>query len=87
MEARKTEKSFNPDAEQIIQNFGSEVFSFIRLSVDKEEKILIINNISDKEITLKIPYEIKRTVIAENSLTDENHVRLAPYGFIWLEIK
>lgn len=87
IKARKTEKSFNPDAEQIIQNFGSEVFSFIRISVDKEEKILIINNISDKEITLKIPYEIKRTVIAENSLTDENHVRLAPYGFIWLEIK
>lgn len=87
IKARKTEKAFNPDAEQIIQNFGSEVFSFIRISVDKEEKILIINNISDKEITLKIPYEIKRTVIAENSLTDENHVRLAPYGFIWLEIK
>ena len=87
IKARKTEKSFNPDAEQIIQNFGSEVFSFIRISVDKEEKILIINNISDKEITLKIPYEINRTVIAENSLTDENHVRLAPYGFIWLEIK
>ena len=87
IKARKTEKSFNPDAEQIIQNFGSEVFSFIRISVDKEEKILIINNISDKEVTLKIPYEIKRTVITENSLTDENHVRLAPYGFIWLEIK
>ena len=87
IKARKTEKSFNPDAEQIIQNFGSEVFSFIRISVDKEEKILIINNISDKEITLKIPYEINRTVIAENSLTDENHVRLAPYGFTWLEIK
>ena len=87
IKARKTEKSFNPDAEQIIQNFGSEVFSFIRISVDKEEKILIINNISDKEITLKIPYEIKRTVIAENSLTDENHIRLASYGFTWLEIK
>ena len=87
IKARKTEKSFNPDAEQIIQNFGSEVFSFIRISVDKEEKILIINNISDKEVTLKIPYEINRTVITENSLTDENHVRLAPYGFIWLEIK
>ena len=87
IKARKAEKAFDPDAEQIIQNFGSEVFSFIRISVDKEEKILIINNISDKEITLKIPYEIKRTVIAENSLTDENHVRLAPYGFIWLEIK
>ena len=87
IKARKTEKSFNPDAEQIIQNFSSEVFSFIRISVDKEEKILIINNISDKEITLKIPYEIKRTVIAENSLTDENHIRLASYGFTWLEIK
>ena len=87
IKARKTEKSFDPDAEQIIQNFGSEVFSFIRISVDKEEKILIINNISDKEITLKIPYEIKRTVIAENSLTDENHIRLASYGFTWLEIK
>ena len=87
IKARKTEKAFNPDAEQIIQNFGSEVFSFIRISVDKEEKILIINNISDKEITLKIPYEIKRTVIAENSLTDENHIRLASYGFTWLEIK
>ena len=87
IKARKTEKSFNPDAEQIIQNFGSEVFSFIRISVDKEEKILIINNISDKEVTLKIPYEINRTVIAENSLTDENHIRLASYGFTWLEIK
>ena len=87
IKARKAEKAFNPDAEQIIQNFGSEVFSFIRISVDKEEKILIINNISDKEITLKIPYEIKRTVIAENSLTDENHIRLASYGFTWLEIK
>ena len=87
IKARKAEKAFNPDAEQIIQNFSSEVFSFIRISVDKEEKILIINNISDKEVTLKIPYEINRTVITENSLTDENHVRLAPYGFIWLEIK
>ena len=87
IKARKAEKAFNPDAEQIIQNFSSEVFSFIRISVDKEEKILIINNISDKEITLKIPYEIKRTVIAENSLTDENHIRLASYGFTWLEIK
>ena len=87
IKARKAEKAFDPDAEQIIQNFGSEVFSFIRISVDREEKILIINNISDKEITLKIPYEIKRTVIAENSLTDENHIRLASYGFTWLEIK
>ena len=87
IKARKAEKAFNPDAEQIIQNYGSEVFSFVRISVDKEEKILVINNISDKEVTLKIPYEIKRTVTAENSLTDKNHVRLAPYGFIWLEIK
>ena len=87
IKARKGEKAFDPDAEQEIQNYGNEVFSFIRTSKDKEEKILIINNISDKEVSLEIPYEIKRTVISEKSLTDKNRVKLEPYGFTWLEIK
>ena len=87
IKARKGEKAFDPDAEQEIQNYGNEVFSFVRTSKDKEEKILIINNISDKEVSLEIPYEIKRTVISEKSLTDKNRVKLEPYGFTWLEIK
>ena len=87
IKSRKAEKAFNPDAEQKVENYGSEVFSFIRTSVDKTEKILVINNISDKEVSLEIPYEVKRTVAAENSTTEGNHVKLDPYGFTWLEIK
>ena len=45
IKSRKAEKAFNPDAEQKVENYGSEVFSFIRTSVDKTEKILVINNI------------------------------------------
>ncbi|MBP9479426.1 MAG: sugar phosphorylase [Sebaldella sp.] len=84
---RKNTASFHPNASQEIIDFGNKVFSFIRTSLDRSQKVLIINNVSDEEIKIKLPYEVKEELILSSSVIEDNTVILKPYEFTWLLIK
>ena len=48
MKARIREKAFHPNAAQQGLHISEEVFTLVRTSVDKKERILAITNIADK---------------------------------------
>jgi sucrose phosphorylase len=90
-------KAFHPNAEQRVLNLSSKVFSVLRTSVDRQEKILALTNISGQEVNLQInPNDIENMgnnwydiLTKRNFDTEEDQldINLDPYEIIWLKEK
>jgi len=92
---RNKEKAFHPAGNQKSLFLDKKVFSIIRTSPNKREKILVLVNISDENIYLKVKQNkigakkeylfniLDRTVyLAENG---EFNIVLCPYQVLWLK--
>ena len=55
---RRKQKAFHPNAARYNLNFGSKIFAFKRVSLDKKQSIICITNLSSKiqNITLNKTY-------------------------------
>jgi len=94
---RIKEKAFHPHADQKILNISDKLFALIRSSVDKDEHILCITNVANKEETIDITPEV--TGIKTNSWYDilsgktiftnagTLSLHLQPYDVLWLKVK
>ncbi len=92
---RNKEKAFHPAGEQKPIFFNKNIFSLIRISPNKKEKILVLINISEKNIKIKIKpeeIELKKKYllnILDRSiyLVKNNSVKihLHPYEILWLK--
>lgn len=91
---RKQNKAFHPNAEQKVIFDNPNIFSFIRTSIDKEENIIALHNVSDKEE--KFSLNINEHGINNNlfdlisgeyiDVKDGNiEVILKPYQVMWLK--
>jgi len=95
IQIRIREKAFHPNAQQIVYNFSTRVFSVLRISVDKTEKILVIINITNEFIKLEI--DLKKNNLDSNSwfnilskktyisTGDVLSINLEPYEILWLK--
>jgi sucrose phosphorylase len=94
---RIREKCFHPNAPQSVISLSEKVFSVLRTSVDRQEKILAIINIINKREKLNIDlkdtglhgqdwYDIltKKTFKAEHGRLE---IILEPYDILWLKEK
>jgi sucrose phosphorylase len=92
---RIEEKCFHPDAPQSILNLSENVFSVLRTSVDGQENILVIINITDGRENLSI--DLKKHTISSrlwmcilnkklyNADNDRLELNLEPYEILWLK--
>lgn len=80
LEIRQKHKAFSPLAEQTVLNPHPSVFSIVRNCSD--EKITILNNVSDKEVLLSNIDFSGEDLISEKPV--QSHIRLKPYEFMWI---
>ncbi len=95
---RINEKVFHPNAKQRVLSIDKNIFSLLRTSIDKKERVLVLINVSGKTKNLKIDskrYKIKNgsqfidliskeEILVENKVID---VSLEPYQIRWIKIK
>ncbi|EOD01813.1 alpha-amylase family glycosyl hydrolase [Caldisalinibacter kiritimatiensis] len=95
---RKGQKAFHPNAEQKVVFLNDSVFSFIRTSLDKEERILTLFNVSNTEqqISINLNDCIDNEVSILTDLVSDKEYKanegivnivLKPYEFMWLKNK
>ncbi|WP_427340316.1 alpha-amylase family glycosyl hydrolase [Caloranaerobacter sp. DY30410] len=94
---RKAEKAFHPNAKQKVIFANESVFSFVRTSLDNEEAIIVLNNVSNKEQKVKIElkeYGLEKVNVLRDLISNENvnvvngiiEITLKPYQFMWLKV-
>lgn len=91
LEVRRRQPAFHPNAMQFTLHLGEKIFGFWRQSVDREQSIFCLHNISSEPQTVAL--EVIHLIELEewhNLLTDEvfedtrGNLELAPYQSVWL---
>ena len=90
---RRRQKAFHPEAAQETLILSSGVFAVWRRSLDKEQRILALSNVTSKIQTLKLPPHPVRTgsmiwheIIASTAIGgNTEEIVLQPYQSVWLE--
>lgn len=90
---RRKESSFHPNAEQFVLHINNELFGFWRQSIDREEKVFCIFNMTDQHqfldfTCLNLPYDGSWRDLVSNTLYQDIYARvtLTPYQFLWLKV-
>lgn len=93
---RKREKAFHPNATQKILSLDDSVFSILRTSLDEEEKIIALHNVSSSSLTINInlldegidscntAVELVSSQMIELNFPDLQ-VELEPYQVKWIK--
>ncbi len=93
LKIRRKHPAFHPDAPQETLAINNHVFAFWRISMDHQQRILTVNNLTSKIQTLTLPEHpladgsgvwrdlIERTAIASGT----KKIKLYPYQSVWLE--
>ena len=92
---RNREKAFHPKAEQHVLNLSKKLFILLRTSLDKENNILTITNISDQEQNISIDLDqLKIKTVSWFELLTKKKLKvktgklslfIEPYGIYWLK--
>ncbi len=86
---RRKQKAFHPNALRYNVNFGSKIFAFKRISIDKKQTIICITNLSSKiqKPKLNKTYIQWKNIIGPKIRIEKNIILLRPYETIWLSNK
>ena len=95
IQIRTKEKSFHPNADQNIIDLGPSIFSLIRTSMEKTERILCITNVTDKveKINLNLSKMGLQTYKFQELITNRNiqstgemlSLTVGAYEILWLK--
>lgn len=88
---RRNQAAFHPNATQYTLHFGNQVFAFWRESLDRNQSIFALHNIS--HVTQTIPL-VELNLIATETWYDvlngdhydhnDSHIELPPYSCVWI---
>jgi sucrose phosphorylase len=88
---RREQPAFHPNATQYTLHFGNEVFAFWRESLNREQSIFALHNISDKQQVIPIvelnliATESWRDLLSGEKITDcKQSIVLEPYQCAWI---
>jgi sucrose phosphorylase len=81
LEIRQQHKAFSPLSEQKVLNLHPSVFSIVRYC--PAEEIVILNNVSDREIILGDLNISGQDLVSGTSV--QNKIKLKPYEFLWIK--
>ncbi|HLR32849.1 MAG TPA: sugar phosphorylase [Fodinibius sp.] len=88
---RKEHAAFSPEARQKVLDLGHEIFAFIRIAADIDEEILVLSNMTNKEIEL--PHAQLDSFTEEKEVRDllsrasrriDPQLTLDPFETVWL---
>ena len=90
---RKQHKAFHPDAKQQIIHLGDQICAFWRTSLDGQEKVLCVHNMTDKQLPLYLEGPLEESLsgrwlgllTAEEVNGLQSLVQLPPYQVLWLK--
>jgi len=88
---RTEQAAFHPNAVQYTLHLGDQIFGFWRQSINRDQSIFCIHNISDQDVVIPlssinlVSLDTWTDLVSERTIqqTDEN-ISLPPYGFVWL---
>ncbi len=91
IKARKAQAAFHPNATQFTLHFGTEIFAFWRQSLDRQQSVFCINNISNKPQVIPL---VDINLIGTDTWVDlltgqvmddlQQEITLQPYESIWI---
>jgi sucrose phosphorylase len=91
LKIRCNQTAFHPNATQFTLHLGSQLFGFWRQSMDREQSIFCVSNVSDQIQLLDlsdlnlIDTENWHDLISGNQFNEANHlINLAPYQTVWI---
>jgi sucrose phosphorylase len=91
IQIRRKQPAFHPNATQYTLHLGDKLFAFWRESLDRDQSIFAIHNVSDKPQSLPlvelnlISTEQWRDIIADRKYGELDDVlEIPPYGSVWL---
>ena len=91
LKIRCNQTAFHPNATQFTLHLGSQLFGFWRQSMDREQSIFCVSNITDNDQTLQlsdlnlINTEDWFDLISHEKFVESNQViKLAPYQTLWI---
>ncbi|MDR9414669.1 MAG: sugar phosphorylase [Gracilimonas sp.] len=95
LKIRKEQPAFHPEGEQTVLDYGSDYFSLIRTSPEKDQKILSISNITNDEKSMKIS-DFGDALIEDTNYknllgnavsTEDKTITFEPYETKWLVLE
>jgi sucrose phosphorylase len=91
LKIRCSQAAFHPNATQFTLHLGSQLFGFWRQSMDREQSIFCVSNVSDQTQLLDlsdlnlIDTENWYDLISGSQFSEANHlINLAPYQTVWI---
>ncbi|MBX2848848.1 MAG: hypothetical protein KTR16_11040 [Acidiferrobacterales bacterium] len=91
---RSKQAAFHPNAVQYTLHLGDQVFAFWRQSINRDQSIFCIHNISDQQVVIPlssinlISLDEWRDLASDTVYEDsEADIILAPYDFVWISNK
>lgn len=79
---RTRESAFSPLASQMVRDYGPSIFAVERVSQDKQESLLALNNITARSVSLTLNKDL------HDLISDQEYKRaivLKPYQTVWLK--
>ena len=94
IQIRSRQDAFHPNATQYTLHFGNQIFAFWRESMNRDQSIFALHNVSDQAQTIPL---VELNLIATESWSDlltgtryddlEGSIELPPYGCVWIANK
>ncbi|MFQ3224234.1 MAG: sucrose phosphorylase [Lentimonas sp.] len=91
IQIRRGQEAFHPNATQYTLHFGSQIFAFWRESLNRNQSIFALHNVSDESQVIPL---VELNLIATESWSDllsgaryddlEGTIELPPYGCVWI---
>ncbi|CAA6678018.1 MULTISPECIES: alpha-amylase family glycosyl hydrolase [unclassified Lentimonas] len=91
IQIRRDQEAFHPNATQYTLHFGNQIFAFWRESLNRDQSIFALHNMSDQPQTIPlvelnlIATELWTDLLSGTSYDDlEGTIELPPYGCVWI---
>lgn len=81
LKIRKEQKAFSPNSAQEVLRIHPSVFALIR--GEKDERILVLINVSDKKLSLTVPHKGTDLLSGEKTNTE---LSMEPYEYRWIKL-
>lgn len=91
LQIRGNQIAFHPNGKQKVLYLDDRVFSIVRTSMDAQEEIIVLINVSNEQITFVLPEEKRLNyldLVTETTIdvtASEGSVTLEPYQVMWLK--
>ena len=88
---RRRQKAFHPNAIQFTLHLGLEIFGVWRQSMDREQDVFCISNVTDvaqavplENVNLVSTVEWRDLISGSSVVEGQSHIELEPYQTVWL---